>query len=263
MRRIHSRSVVLAAFLLTTSCILGFDKLPEAASDEAKRLAVVFDFDTDSCYPSPAVSKDGQVNGGLRPTGDITGDCRNPEQLGNSNSYYRKASITKNGVEYAVHMYALYFMKDQWAQVAPPIPLIGDEDQPGGHRHDWEFALVWTKGGELTHASVSAHGGLATWPKDRLIFDDEKKEHVRVVYHKDDIKTHAFRFGGDSGDGDPQAENALGRWVTPTILDWHMMKSDTVSNAELRRKFNQYDFGAANCPFNDKNFTKEIAKGHD
>lgn len=33
----------------------------------------VFDFDTDSCYPSAAISRSGIKNEGLKPTGKLTG----------------------------------------------------------------------------------------------------------------------------------------------------------------------------------------------
>ena len=229
----------------------GFEKLPEAATEEAKKFAAAFDFDTDSCYPSPAISKDGQVNGGLKPTGDIAGECRDKNQLENSNTYHRKASIKKDGVEYCVHMYSLYFQKDQWAPVSPI---------PAGHRHDWEFALVWTKNGELTHASFSGHGGVSTEEKGKLHFDEGKQNTVKIVYHKDGVATHAFRFAKEDEKGDASAENDLKRWFTPTIVDWETMKSDTVSNERLRKKFNEHDFDEANCSFNDKNFPNEIAQ---
>lgn len=230
-------------------CIHAFEKLPEAASDEAKKWAVVFDFDTNSCYPAPAVSRDGKMNGGLKPSGSITGECRNKEQLDNSNTYYRARCITKSGVTYCVHMYALYFQKDD----AVPGADIGE---PLEHRHDWEFALVWTKNGELTHASYSAHGNVHTKNKSELHFDGGGGNTIKVVYHKDGGSTHAFRFAKEN----EQAENDLKRWLTPTLVEWPLMKSDREANWRLRFKFNDHNFGQANCPFNDKNFHNEIAK---
>lgn len=247
--------IMVVLLALFTSSAYSFEKLSEAASAEAKKFAVIFDFDTDSCYPSPAVSKDGDMSGGLKATGDITGGCRSKEQLENSNTYYRKATIQKDGVAYSVHMYALYFMKDQWAPVNP----FGFAGQ-AGHRHDWEFALVWTMNGEITHASYSAHGKVTTEAKDRLKFDDGKANNVKIVYHKDDIKTHSFRFAKADEKGDSSAENDLKRWFTPTLVDWRMMKGGSASNEDLRRKFNEHSFGEANCPFNDKNFPKELSK---
>ena len=138
------------------------DKLPESIDGTAKELAVVFDFDMDSCYPSAAVSRAGKQNAGLRATGSITGECREIAQLTNSNTYYRRKCISKESVTYCVHMYALYFMKDQ----SRHIPGVEQ-----GHRHDWEFALLWTRNGALTHASYSAHGDVFTKPTAELYFD--------------------------------------------------------------------------------------------
>lgn len=149
--------IVTFAFVLfpgLSASAKGFQGLLEAASEDAKKWAVVFDFDTDSCYPAPAVSREGKMNGGLKDSGHITGECRQMDQFKNANTYYRMASIEKGGVKYSVHMYALYFEKDQAASYTHL-----------GHRHDWEYALVWTKDGRLTHASFSAHGGTITKPK--------------------------------------------------------------------------------------------------
>src|SRR5688572_27325385 len=81
--RIPALKWLLAASLLWPAATRAaeLDKLPEAATAEAKALAVVFDFDTDSCYPSPAVSIKGEMNGGLKPTGSLTGECRGEAQL--------------------------------------------------------------------------------------------------------------------------------------------------------------------------------------
>lgn len=225
-----------------------FDKLPESIDRSAKELAVVFDFDTDACYPSPAVSRTGEQNGGLKPTGSITGQCRRTDQLTNSNTYYRKKCVPKEGVTYCVHMYALYFKKDQAASIFG----VG----VGGHRHDWEFALLWTRNGQLTHASYSTHGKVITKPKSELHFDAGKENTVKIVYHLDDPGTHSFRFAKK----DETAENDLKRWITPTLVDWETMSSDHITNQVLRMKFNQFDYGDANCSFNDANFEREIAK---
>ncbi len=202
---------------------------------ESEKFAVVFDFDTDSCYPSAAVSDEGIVNPGLSVNDwGITSGCRQGGQLEKAKTYYRKESIG----DYSVHMYALYFMKDKAA------------DSVSGHRHDWEFALVWTINGAITHASYSHHGDVTTQARSELYFDLDAEDHVKIVYHHDGALTHAMRFAGK----DEQAENHLGRWVTPTLVDWHTMTE------ELRRKFNEHDFGEANCSFNDSNFPEEIAK---
>jgi hypothetical protein len=213
-------------------------ELSTASSDfvvipEAQKIAVVFDFDTDSCYPSAAVSDQRVVNPGLSVNDwGITSGCRQGGQLENAKTYYRKASLG----DYSVHMYALYFMKDKVAETA------------SGHRHDWEFALVWTTNGVITHASYSAHGNVNTDSITNL--DQDPDTHVKIVYHHDGGLTHAMRFAGEN----EQAENHLGRWLTPTLVEWDRMTE------ELHHIFNTHDFGAANCSFNNHNFPEEIAK---
>src|SRR5262245_61754359 len=73
----------------TLGCLLAFSLAPAAYAndfprlDEALPLTIdissndpVFDFDTDGCLPSAGISRSGQQNGGLKPTGSITGGCR-------------------------------------------------------------------------------------------------------------------------------------------------------------------------------------------
>ena len=64
-----------------------------------------------------------------------------------------------------------------------------------------------------------------------------------------------MRFAKDN----EQAENHLGRWLTPTIVDWHTMESITLSNQDLRKLLNEHDFGHANCSFNDDNFPGKVS----
>jgi hypothetical protein len=215
---------------------------------EAEKLAVVFDFDLDSCYPSAAISDQGIVNPGLdEDASGIVAGCREPDQLQTSKTYYRKASIQKSGANYAVHMYALYFMKDKTV----------DTSVDAGHRHDWEFALIWTKNGAITHASFSHHGFVTTKPKSELFVDSGAENHVKVVYHKTLGTSHALRFANEN---EREAENHLGRWITPTLVDWHSMMNSCMSNQVLRTIFNQHDFGGANCSFNDHVFPIEVSK---
>lgn len=224
-----------------------FPKLSESAPETAKRWAVVFDFDGDGCYPSSAVSPAGKVNPGLATRGALNGNCHDAPQLDESNTYYRTVNVQKDGKTYAVHMYALYFAKDQVA----PGPF------GGGHTHDWEFALVWTRDGELTHSSTSAHGKVQTLERAKLPFDPKRPDHVKVVYHKDGVATHAFRFAKPN----EKPENHKNEWLTPTLVDWDTMKGDDKTpNAKLRDILNKHNFGGANCSVNDKNFPEEIAK---
>jgi hypothetical protein len=234
------------AFLGLLSTAQALDKIPELSDPQTRRLGVVFDFDTDSCYPSPAISPSGEVNGGMSVTQIDTSyvkGCREPSQLENSNTYHRRAVIIKNGVTYEVRMYALYFMKDK------DLPL-NQAEGGAGHRHDWEFALVWATNGTLTHASYSAHGHVTTKSVRDLSFDGWCPECTKIVYHKNGGSTHSMRFAGTN----EPPENDLHRWITPTVVDWHRLP------APIRAKLNTHDFGQADCSVNDKHFPNEIGK---
>ena len=127
-----------------------FARLDEAlpSTVDISGTSPVFDFDTDGCLPSAGISRAGAQNGGLKPSGSITGGCRSSSFLDTSNTLHRHACIHSDGKTYCGHFYALYFLKDQ-------ATALG-----GGHRHDWEYAAVWTTNGVVTHGGYSAHGDL-------------------------------------------------------------------------------------------------------
>jgi len=199
----------------------------------------VFDFDTDGCLPSAGISRTGVQNGGLSPTGSITGDCRSSTFLQTSNTLHRHACVTSGGSVYCGHFYALYFLKDQ-------ISALG-----GGHRHDWEYAAIWTRNGVVTHGSYSAHGALYSEAAANL---PTQNGHMKIVYHKDGALTHAMRFA-ESGE---TAENGYGTFVTPTIISWATMKGDSVTNAQLRADLNSFNYGSATIPMMDSNFLSNL-----
>lgn len=222
-----------------------FAKLDQALPNnvDADSIAPVFDFDSDGCLPSAGISRTGAQNGGLNSTGSITGGCRSSNFLELSNTYHRYACITESSDQYCAHFYALYFLKDQI--------LVGIKS---GHRHDWENVAIWTKNGEVTHGSYSAHGSLTTKAISEL---DTDGNHIKFVYHKDGALTHAMRFA-KSGE---VAENDYGSFVTPDIVSWYTMYGDNTTNSELRNDLNTYDYGSANVPIKDSNFLTNINEG--
>ncbi|WP_165856123.1 NPP1 family protein [Marinobacter sp. JSM 1782161] len=208
--------------------------LPSGA--DAARIAPVFDFDTDGCLPSAGISRSGAQNGGLNPSGSLTGGCRDNNFLDTSNTLHRYACITSGGSEYCGHFFSLYFLKDQI--------LAGIQS---GHRHDWEHAAVWTTNGVVTHGSYSAHGDMTT---DAIANLPQQNGHLKIVYHKDGVATHALRFAKT----DEAAENPYGSFVTPVITSWYTMTGDGVANATLRNNLNSFDYGSASVPMRDDNF---------
>lgn len=200
----------------------------------------VFDFDGDGCLPSAGISRTGQQNSGLKTSGSLGGNCRDSWFLNTSNTVHRYACKDTSNGQYCAHFYALYFKKDQ------VFAYFG-----GGHRHDWEYAAVWTKDGLVTHGSYSAHGDLFTKPASDLPMENG---HLKIVYHKDGILTHALRFAKTN----EMAESAYNRFVTPPIISWYEMQGDGIDNQGLRDKLNQYDYGSATLPVKDSRFVYNI-----
>lgn len=235
--------LLLALALANTANADNFAKLDQALPSKVSITAnyPVFDFDTDGCLPSAGISRTGAQNGGLNPSGSITGGCRASNFLDTSNTLHRYACIISGADTYCGHFYALYFLKDQ-------ISSLG-----GGHRHDWEHAAIWTKNGVVTHGGYSAHGDLNNAEVSALPMQNG---HMKIVYHKDGALTHAMRFAS-SGE---IAENPYGTFVTPAIISWYELKGDGVSNEQMRTKLNAYDYGSATIPMKDSNFLTNLNK---
>ncbi|AJQ93706.1 NPP1 family protein [Gynuella sunshinyii] len=212
--------------------------LPE--NIDAATIAPVFDFDSDGCLPAAGISRNGDQNEGLKPTGSLTGDCRTANFLESSNTVHRYACHDDQGSRYCGHFYALYFEKDQI--------LSGIES---GHRHDWEYAAVWTINGVVTHGSYSAHGDLNTKTASALEFE---RGHLKIVYHKDGLLTHAMRFAQTA----EVAENPYGAFVTPPIISWYAFKGDGWNNLIMRTLLNRYDYHSATLPMADGGFLNNL-----
>ena len=225
-------SAAALALALPLSASAGvLQNLPENATAFEKNFEPLYDYDTDACYPAAAIDPSGNLNGGLKPTGSITGGCRT-DHLNKADTYSR--SKCNNG--WCGIIYASYFEKD--------------EASPGiGHRHDWECIVVWVKDGASTPAylSASAHGGFDTQAVANVPMSGQR---VQVVYHKDGLSTHAFRFAkwGET------AENDTGVWHQENLLTWENLASN------LRTTLNASDWGSANFPLQDSKFADHLNK---
>lgn len=254
--RIMGWSIVFLFLLLIGTVRADFPKLDEAIpGDFVRDLAPVFDFTDDSCLPSAGISRSGVQNGGLDNSGDITGQCRSDNFLDTSNTLHRYACASQNGSIYCGHSYALYFEKDHFKFCLGPLPW--DPCFDGGHRHDWENVIVWTKDNVITHASVSQHGEFETKAKDELSYDEDG--HVKVVYFHDEevpltgIGTHALKFAHYENAGNP-----YDRFVTPTLASWYNLTGDGVDNATMRANLNIFNYGDANLPVKNSRFWREL-----
>ncbi|WP_406443726.1 NPP1 family protein [Streptomyces sp. NBC_01613] len=224
-------AAVLAVALPGSASASVLQNLSENATTFQKTFEPVYDYDTDSCYPAAAIDPSGNLNGGLKPTGAITGECRSGH-LGHANTYSR--AKCNNG--WCGIIYASYFEKD--------------EASPGiGHRHDWECMVVWVKEGASTpsYVSASAHGGFSTKAVADVPMSGQR---VEAVYHKDGASTHAFRFA-KSGE---TPENDTGAWHQENLVTWENLASN------LRSVLNSSDWGSANFPLQDSKFADHLSK---
>lgn len=218
-----------------------------AASQSVLEIAPVFDFHNNGCLPDVGVDRYGQMNPGIEPVGGLGENCRNEQFLKQSNTLHRALCMDKTTdtgeSRYCGHIYSLYFTKDQ--------SIIGERS---GHAHDWEFAVIYTKDGNITHAGYSAHGKVITTPINEI---ETQGKQVKVVYRKDGNKTHAFSFA-EPGE---KAQNPYNRFVTPAVVSWFEMRGENLSNEEMRYAFNNHDFKAGNVPVSDDNFVRNLNKG--
>eukprot|EP00924_Labyrinthula_sp_SR-Ha-C_P014378 maker-scaffold_20-snap-gene-4.49-mRNA-1 protein AED:0.00 eAED:0.00 QI:218/1/1/1/1/1/2/90/247 len=225
--------------LLLASDFPAWDKAVPSDID-VESIAPVFDMDGDGCLPAAAISRSGEQNGGLATSGSVGGDCRTSNFLDESNTYHRHTCTTSGGNTYCAHLYALYFEKDQL------FDTFG-----GGHRHDIEDAAIWTTNGVVTHGSYSAHGDLFTDEAGNL---GTQNGHLKFVYHKEGVGSHALRFS----DSSEVAENAYGSFVTPPIISWFEATSESLTNAEYRSLMNGFNFGSANLVITDSRFLNRV-----
>lgn len=206
--------------------------LPASAPDADRRWQPALDFDTDGCYATPAVGPDGSVNPGLNNSGALDGSCRDQSDLDNTNVYSRAAC--DNG--WCAYLYGYYFEKDQ---------AVAGWDCCG-HRHDWEHIVVWVRDGRAEHVSVSQHSG---WEKRPASGVQWHGDHPKVVYHKDGVGTHCFRFAST---GDEPPENHYGDWRVTGLVGWDDYP------AGVRDALVDADFGGATFKLTDARFAAAL-----
>jgi hypothetical protein len=204
-------------------------ELPGNAEAVESKWQPAYDYDTDGCYPTPAIGPTGTVNGGLKPTGSLSGDCHDNYDLDNTNGYSRYKC--NNG--WCAIAYGLYFEKDQ-ALANSSI---------GGHRHDWEHVVVWVQNDVAKYVSTSAHGDFDVYAASSVRWTGN---HPKIVYHKDGASTHAFRLAGT---GDEPPENGYATWQYPSLVGWNGFPTTAI-----RTTLSNYDFGSANFGLKDANF---------
>ncbi|KAI6092667.1 secreted protein [Hypoxylon rubiginosum] len=209
--------------------------LPEKATANDKKFQPAMDFDTDGCYNTPAIGADGTINPGL--DNDNTGlssDCHDPSDLANNNVYSR--ARCNNG--WCAYMYDYYFEKDV-AVANFPFDL--------GHRNDWEHIIVFVQGDEPKAVAASQHGDWQTKAAADVRWDGT---HPKMVYNKDGLGTHDFRFANADDDN---IENASGAWFYGALVSYNGFPTTA-----LRDKLFAYDFGSATIAIKDPNFQSQL-----
>jgi hypothetical protein len=208
--------------------------LPANADGLEQTFQPAYDYDTDGCYPTPAIGPDGTINPGLDPAGALNGHCHDSWDLDNTNGYARYKC--NNG--WCAIMYGLYFEKDQ-AVVGSGL---------GGHRNDWEHVVVWVQNNQAQYVSTSAHGNFNVYSSDQIRWDGT---HPKVVYHKDGPSTHCFR---PANSNDEPPENHYHVWQFPALVGWNGYPDG------LRNKLSQADFGSAVFGLKDGNFNYHLER---
>ncbi|KAF4985435.1 hypothetical protein FGRMN_11208 [Fusarium graminum] len=218
--------------------------LDSNASDEERKWQPALDFDTDGCYNVPAIDADGNVCPGQKAwmQYDFAKNCRDESDLDNNNVYVR--SRCNNG--WCAYLYAYYFEKD----VGSP-GVIGPA---GGHTHDWEHVVVFTKDNEGAQVvAVSQHSDYVTVASVNARWHEDT--HVKVVYNKDGGSTHFFRFANE---GDDAIENHKGVWFLGGLVGWNGFP-----NVGVRDTLVNYNFGSASLAIKDDTFKPNLDKARD
>lgn len=196
-----------------------------------------FDFDSDGCYPAtPFHRNDGlRQNPGAKATYSLHGDCKDAGWLASANTVHRqicKETVEgTNSIERCAHFYELYFEKDQ----AIGLSFLG------GHRHDVETVIVWTakingKNDFASHVSTSAHGKFTTRALSQVQMQDT---HPLVVYHKDGVSTHAFRFASAADKSRVEFLGNWGRFHAPDIISHYSAAAAWSGDETVRYRANR------------------------
>ncbi len=191
--------------------------LPANADGLESMFQPAFDYDTDGCYPTPAIGPDGTINPGLNPSGALNGQRHDASDLDNTNGYSREKC--NNG--WCAIMYGLYFEKDQ--------AVLGSG--LGGHRNDWEHVVVWVQNNDWPSTSPPPPTATST---SMARPDPSGWTDPKVVYHKDGLSTHC----SVANSNDEPPENHYHAWQFPDLVGWNGYPAglrDKLSAYELRQ----------------------------
>lgn len=81
-------------------------------------------------------------------------------------------------------------------------------------------------------------------------WDGDGGTHPKMVYHKDGINTHNFRFANE---GDDAVENASGAWFYGALVSWNGFPTTA-----LRDTLMSTDFGDASIAIKDGSYAGHL-----
>jgi hypothetical protein len=207
--------------------------LPQHATADDLRWQPVMDFDMDGCYNVPAIDAAGKVVEGLpHDWVGLATDCRDASDLANNNVYSRQRCNSG----WCVYVYDYYFEKDV------SLPFLPDP----GHTHDWEHIAVWVRDGKAEYVGVSQHGEYEIKAASEVRWEGER---AKIIYHKDGVSTHCFRFASASDDA---IENHTGKWFRGALVGYNGFPSG------IRDTLFGHDFGKATIAIKDGTFQGNI-----
>jgi hypothetical protein len=241
---VNFAGIGLLSLLAMPSFADEFESWPVAISQyqtaQIQAFHPLFDFDSDGCYPATPFNRhDGlRQNPGLAATWRYDGGCRDVGWWRTANALHRQlCQRGADGWQRCAHMFELYFEKDQ--------AVLGSF--LGGHRHDIETVIVWTlqpaaaPSAYISHVSASAHGKFNTKPFANV---QQHQGHPLIVYHKDSILTHAFRFASASDKANVEFLGNWGVFITPPLLSYYRATAtaepvNVVDKATSERRWQQ------------------------
>ncbi|MEK3773596.1 NPP1 family protein [Paenibacillus sp. FSL K6-4396] len=203
--------------------VVGFQEVsPVTVTQQAAKRFQPFLKVYHGCVPFPAVDQQGNTSAGLNTSGSSNGNCSS------STGQIYSRSAWHNGV-WAI-MYSWYFPKD-----SPSSGL--------GHRHDWEGIVVWVDNPAAANPQILsiAYSGHGQFTKVTPSNTNTQGSHPLISYNSTWPLNHELGV-----------TNAVGG--TQPLIGW-----DDLTSA-ARNALNTTDFGSANVPFNDNNFTNNLNK---
>lgn len=176
------------------------------------------------CHSYPAVNKEGEHGGGLKPTGPFDGECKRPKY---GSQIYGRATVHKGKL---CIIYAFYLPKEM--SVSEP-----------GQRHEFEHVAVWTDDPE--RAENLAVLAVSVWTGEEYVEMDPpepefmEEDSVKLKYMSKDSFAPTLSFTTKLGKFQP-------------LIMWDQLEE------EARSALETVDWGKAQMPLKDSEFMKNV-----